>query len=144
MSQQLPPLNALRAFEAVARHRRFTKAAAELNVTRAAISHQIKYLEDYLGFPLIERKNRMIILSKKAAAALPKLRTGFDHLAQAVHLMRGEGQTESIALWVAPFFPSCLCLRYNLPTLITTQAEKHHDHCTVKCRLRDCRPVDLR
>ncbi len=106
MSQQLPPLNALRAFEAVARHLSFTKAAGELNVTRAAISHQIKFLEDYLGFALIERKNRAIILSKAAEAALPKLRQGFDNLAEAVHLMRSEKQGERITVCAAPSFAS--------------------------------------
>jgi LysR family glycine cleavage system transcriptional activator len=106
MSQQLPPLNALRAFEAVARHLSFTRAAEELNVTRAAISHQIKYLEDFFGFALIERKNRTITLTKGAEAALPKLRMGFDHLADAVHLIRGEALTESITVWAAPSFAS--------------------------------------
>ncbi len=106
MSQQLPPLNALRAFEAVARHRSFTKAAAELNVTRAAISHQIKYLEDYLGLVLIERNNRTITLTKGAEAAMPKLRIGFDHLAQAVNLMRGEKQTQSLTVWCTTSFAS--------------------------------------
>ncbi|QTR49870.1 transcriptional regulator GcvA [Candidatus Thiothrix anitrata] len=106
MSQQLPPLNALRAFEAVARHLSFTKAAAELNVTRAAISHQIKFLEEFLGFPLIERHSRTLVLTKAAAAALPLLRLGFDHLTQAVALMHGERQAESITVWAAPSFAS--------------------------------------
>lgn len=107
MSQQLPPLNALRAFEAVARHLSFTKAAEELNVTRAAISHQIRFLEDYLGFPLIERKNRAIELSPQAEAALPKLREGFNNLAEAVRLMRSAAApTQSITVWAAPSFAS--------------------------------------
>ncbi|QQZ29991.1 transcriptional regulator GcvA [Thiothrix subterranea] len=106
MSQQLPPLNALRAFEAVARHLSFTKAAAELHVTRAAISHQIKFLEDYLGFALLERKNRSIVLSKGAEAALPKLRQAFDCLADAVHLMRNETHREHITVCAAPSFAS--------------------------------------
>lgn len=106
MSQQLPPLNALRAFEAVARHLSFTKAAAELNVTRAAISHQIKFLEEFLGFALIERHNRTLVLTKAAVAALPPLRSGFDHLAQAVSLMHGERQAESITVWAASSFAS--------------------------------------
>lgn len=106
MSQQLPPLNALRAFEAVARHLSFTKAAAELHVTRAAISHQIKFLEDYLGFALLERKNRAIVLSKGGEAALPKLRQGFDCLADAVHLMRHETRREHITVCAAPSFAS--------------------------------------
>lgn len=106
MSQQLPPLNALRAFEAVARHLSFTKAAEELSVTRAAISHQIKYLEDYLGFALIERKNRAIVLSPQAEAALPQLREGFNNLAEAVRLMRSATPTLSITVCTAPSFAS--------------------------------------
>ena len=58
MSRPLPPLNALRAFEATARHASFTRAAAELNVTPAALSHQIRGLEDYLGHKLFHRKAR--------------------------------------------------------------------------------------
>lgn len=106
MSQRLPPLNALRAFEAVARHLSFTKAALELNVTRAALSHQVKALEAFLGFELFERRNRSITLSREAEVALPKLQQGFDCLSEAVHLMRGERQTESITVWAAPSFAS--------------------------------------
>ncbi len=106
MSQQLPPLNALRAFEAVARHLSFTKAGEELNVTRAAISHQIKFLEDFLGFSLVERKNRAIVLSPQADAALPKLREGFNNLAEAVQLMRNVKPAQSITVCAAPSFAS--------------------------------------
>jgi len=106
MSQQLPPLNALRAFEAVARHGSFTKASEELYVTRAAISHQIKHLEDYLGFALVERHNRSITLTRAGEAALPKLREGFNSLADAVHLMRTQLGNDSINVWIAPSFAS--------------------------------------
>jgi LysR family glycine cleavage system transcriptional activator len=58
MSRSLPPLNALRAFEAAARHLSFTKAAEELNVTQAAISHQVKALEEILGVQLFRRWRR--------------------------------------------------------------------------------------
>ncbi|MFN3786476.1 MAG: LysR family transcriptional regulator, partial [Thiothrix sp.] len=104
MSQQLPPLNALRAFEAVARHLSFTKAAAELNVTRAAISHQIRFLEEYLGFTLLERHNRTVVLTARAAAALPKLRQGFDYLAEAVHLLRNDILVQRLRVCAAPSF----------------------------------------
>lgn len=106
MPQHLPPLNALRAFEAVARHQSFTKASEELYVTRAAISHQIKHLEDFLGFALVERHNRSISLTKAGAAALPKLREGFNNLADAVRLMRSQVTNESINVWIAPSFAS--------------------------------------
>lgn len=106
MSQQLPPLNALRAFEAVARHLSFTRAAAELNVTRAAISHQVKSLEEFLGFHLLERNHRSITLTREAVEALPKLQQGFACLTEAVQLLRGGRQVESLTVWAAPSFVS--------------------------------------
>ena len=106
MSQQLPPLNALRAFEAVARLKSFTKAADELSVTRAAVSHQIKNLEEYMGFPLFERHTRSISLTAAGEAALPKLREGFNNISDAVHLMTSHLANESITVWMAPSFAS--------------------------------------
>lgn len=103
---QLPPLNALKAFEAVARLQSFTKAAEELFVTRAAISHQIKHLEDFMGFPLIKRHNRSISLTPAGAAALPKLREGFNNLADAVHEMRNQVSRKALNAWMAPSFAS--------------------------------------
>ena len=63
MARRLPPLNALRAFEAAARHLSFTRASRELNVTQAAISHQVKALEERLGVPLFRRLNRRLLLT---------------------------------------------------------------------------------
>lgn len=103
---QLPPLNALKAFEAVARLQSFTKAAEELFVTRAAISHQIKHLEDFMGFPLIRRHNRSISLTPAGAAALPKLREGFNNLADAVYEMRNQVSQEALNVWMSPSFAS--------------------------------------
>jgi len=106
MSQQLPPLNALRTFEAVARLKSFTKAADELSVTRAAVSHQIKNLEEYVGFALFERHTRSISLTEAGKVALPKLREGFNNISDAVHLMRSHQSNENITLWMAPSFAS--------------------------------------
>lgn len=103
-SQHLPPLTALRTFEAVARLKSFTKAANELYVTRAAVSHQIKNLEDYLGFQLIKRETRSISLTPAAEAALPKLREGFNNLSDAVHLMSSHQSNENLNVWMAPSF----------------------------------------
>ncbi len=83
MFRDLPPLNALRAFEAAARHLSFTKAAEELGVTPAAVSHQIKGLEDYLGVVLFQRLTRALRLSEAAQAALPVMREGFAKLVEA-------------------------------------------------------------
>ncbi len=106
MPRQLPPLNALRAFEATARNMSFSKAAEELNVTKAAISHQIRGLEDYLGFDLFERTNRSISLTEAAEKSLPKLREGFNNLSDAVHLMRAHEQVDNLNIWMAPSFAS--------------------------------------
>lgn len=81
MTRRIAPLNALRAFEAAARHLSFTRAAEELHVTPAAISHQIKALEDYCGAPLFRRLTRSLLLTDQGQAALPVLREGFDMLA---------------------------------------------------------------
>ena len=87
MPRRIAPLNALRAFEAAARHLSFTKAAEELHVTPAAISHQIKSLEDYCGAPLFRRLTRSLLLTDQGQAALPVLREGFDMLAAASQQM---------------------------------------------------------
>jgi LysR family transcriptional regulator, glycine cleavage system transcriptional activator len=62
---RLPPLNALRCFEAAARHRSFSKAAAELNVTQSAVSHQVRQLEDWFGVILFERQGRQTIATPR-------------------------------------------------------------------------------
>ena len=64
MYKRLPPLNSLKSFESAARHLSFTKAADELFVTQAAVSHQIKLLEDFLGVDLFIRKNRSLELTE--------------------------------------------------------------------------------
>ena len=82
MTERLPPLNSLKAFESAARQLSFKRAAEELNVTPAAISHQIKALEDYLGVALFRRVGRGLELTAAAKAALPRLSEGFDVLAR--------------------------------------------------------------
>jgi LysR family glycine cleavage system transcriptional activator len=79
----LPSLNGLRAFEAAARHLSFTRAAAELNVTQTAISHQIRRLEEQLGKRLFVRKSRALLLTREAEDYLPAIRTAFDDLRRA-------------------------------------------------------------
>lgn len=93
MTRQLPPLTALRAFEAAARHLSMARAAEELHVTPAAVSQQIKQLEDLLGQPLFKR-GKTLALSDTAAAALPMLTDAFDRLERAAAQLRpgcGEG-----------------------------------------------------
>ena len=76
MRRPLPPLNALRAFECAARHRSFRKAALELHVTPAAISHHVKSLEEILGVQLFRRVTRGLELTAEAEASLGKLVEG--------------------------------------------------------------------
>ncbi|MEM7044524.1 MAG: transcriptional regulator GcvA [Pseudomonadota bacterium] len=77
---RLPPLNAMRAFDAAARHLSFTRAAHELHVTQAAISHQVKALEQDLGVPLFKRLNRTLALTDEGQALLPFVRGAFEQL----------------------------------------------------------------
>ena len=92
MSYRLPPLNALRAFEAAARHLSFKKASEELAVTPTAISHQIRGLEDYLGFALFHRLTRALDLTSEGRAMLPKVREGLECFAASIEsTQRREG-----------------------------------------------------
>jgi len=84
MARKLPPLNGLRAFEAAARHLSFTQAAEELFVTQAAISHQVKGLEEVLGVALFRRVNRGLLLSEAGQTLFPAVREGLDTMAAAV------------------------------------------------------------
>ena len=113
MYARLPPLNALKAFEAAGRHLSVKKAAAELNVTPAAVSHQIKALEDYLGVKLFLRRNRALELTEAARACLPKLREGFDSLVQAVDRLRAHKAGGMLTVSVAPSFAA----RWLMPRL---------------------------
>lgn len=84
------PLNAFRAFEASARHLSFTRAAIELNVTQAAVSHQVKGLEEQLGTVLFKRLPRGLMITPEGESLLPVLRDSFDRMAAAVERLRGE------------------------------------------------------
>ena len=88
MPAPLPSLNGLRAFEAAARHMSFTRAAAELNVTQTAVSHQIRRLEEQLGTRLFVRRNRALSLTREARDYLPSIRSAFDDLRQATARLR--------------------------------------------------------
>jgi LysR family glycine cleavage system transcriptional activator len=88
MTARLPSLNGLRAFEAAARHLSFTNAAAELNVTQTAISHQIRRLEEELGIRLFIRQNRGLALTAEAKEYLPGIRAAFNDLRLATDRLK--------------------------------------------------------
>ena len=84
MVRQLPPLNSLRAFEATARHLSFSKAADELAVTPAALSHQVRGLEERLGLELFTRRTRSIELTEAAQLIYPGIHAAFETIASAL------------------------------------------------------------
>lgn len=100
--RRLPPLNALRAFEAAGRHLSFSKAAAELHVTPAAISQQVRALEDHLGLPLFRRLNRALLLTDAGQLSLPALSEGFDRLVDAIASIQNSEDTNALAVSVSP------------------------------------------
>ena len=104
MARHLPPLNSLRAFEAAARHLSFKKAAGELHVTPAAVSQQVKVLEDYYGVQLFRRLTRALRLTDAGQAALPSLREGFDNLGEAADRLRRHTESGVLTVSVAPSF----------------------------------------
>lgn len=81
MRQRLPPLNALKAFEAAARHESFTRAASELFVTQGAVSHQVKALEQELGLKLFNRERQRLIITEAGRDYLNVVRDAFDRIA---------------------------------------------------------------
>src|SRR5262245_66191097 len=83
MLRRLPPLNALKAFEAAARHESFTRAAEELFVTQGAVSHQVKALEAELGVKLFNRERQRLIITQAGRDYLTILRDAFDRIAVA-------------------------------------------------------------
>jgi LysR family transcriptional regulator, glycine cleavage system transcriptional activator len=91
MTYLLPPLNALRAFEAAARHLSFKHAAHELHVTAGAVSQQVRLLEDRLGLRLFERLPRQVILTAAGDAYLLPVREAFRRLAEATVELKAEG-----------------------------------------------------
>ena len=113
MIYRLPPLNALRVFEAAARHLSFKEAAAELHITQAAVSHQIKSLEEYLGVDLFRRAGRGVQLTEAAKAALPRLREGFEALAAAVEMVRERSDEAELVITSPPVFTA----RWLMPRL---------------------------
>jgi LysR family glycine cleavage system transcriptional activator len=96
--RKLPPLNAIRAFEAAARHESFTAAANELCVTVTAISHQVRQLEAMLGRKLFERSGRAVVLTADGHAVFPLLRDGFDRIASAFATIRPPADGDAITV----------------------------------------------
>lgn len=104
MARRLPPLNALKAFEAAARHLSFTRAAEELFVTQAAVSHQIKALEEHLGLKLFMRKNRSLLLTEEGQGYFLDIKDIFSSLAEATERLLARGAKGAITVSLTPSF----------------------------------------
>jgi LysR family glycine cleavage system transcriptional activator len=117
--RKLPPLRALHAFEAAARHHSFAAAARELGVTPTAISHQIRQLEEAVGIKLFQRRPRPLLLTPAGARLYPALRDGFDALAQAMALL--PEQDEQAPLRVTS--PSAFASKWLVPQLLQWRAQ---------------------
>ena len=102
--RKLPPLNALRAFEAAGRHLSFKRAAAELHVTQAAVSHQVRALEAQLDVTLFVRLHRALRLTPAGARYLPALSEAFDRLHDASAALRARPARQRLVLSTVPSF----------------------------------------
>lgn len=100
MKRDLPPLAALRAFEAAARHMSFRAAAEELGLTQSAISHQVAALEEHFGLRLFDRAGRRVALSEAGRILFPYLRDGFDRMTQGSDLLRRSRMSEDLRVQV--------------------------------------------
>jgi len=133
----LPPLNALRAFEAAGRLESLTEAAAELNVTPAAVGHQVKALESYFEQALFERRYRAIALTEKGRLLLAGLTDGFDRLAETIDAFTALEQRRPLMITCCNSFAS----RWLVPRL----DDFHARHPDIDVRLDATqRLVDLR
>ena len=138
MSYRLPPLNSLRAFEAAARHLSFKKASEELAVTPTAISHQIRGLEDYLGFALFHRLTRALDLTNEGRAMLPKVREGLECFAESIESTRPREAGGRLLLSTPPAFAS----RWLIPHLPKFTARHPEIELHLKSSLKTIDPPD--
>src|SRR5512145_2301762 len=110
-ASELPPLAALRVFEAAARHLSFTRAADELGMTQAAVSYQIKVLEERVGAPLFLRRPRQVGLTETGARLQPAVSEAFRQLRTAYAEARGAGGATLVVSTVLTFASNWLARR---------------------------------
>ncbi len=129
MTRKLPPLTALKSFEATARHESLTEAAQELSISASAVSQQIKNLESYIGKSLFSRKGRAVTLTPLAKTYFEDVRYCLDRLALASKKMQGNGNrtvlkintTPSFAMrWLIPKLPEFQAIHPNIEVNIVT------------------------
>lgn len=104
MSKRLPPLNALRVFDSAARHLSFTKAAEELFVTQAAVSHQIKTLEEFRGLKLFRRRNRSLLLTEEGQSYYLDIKEIFSSINEATRKLLARSAKGALTVSLSPSF----------------------------------------
>lgn len=112
-TRALPPLKALRAFEAAARHANFTVAAQELSITHSAVSQQIRILEDYLGQPLFTREARGVVLLPQAREYYNEVQASLDRIASATSAIKSPGGRRALRVCTSP----SLAMKWLMPRL---------------------------
>ena len=136
MATNLPPLTALRAFDAAARHMSFARAAQELNVTPAALSFQIKSLEEHLGAPLFKRLNRAVELTDAGRALAPDAQAAFETLTVGWRNAQRTLDHQSLTVTAGPAFTA----KWLAPRLFAFA----HEHPEIELRFSaSLRQVDL-
>lgn len=131
MARRLPPLNSLKAFEAAARNLSFTKAAEELFVTQAAISHQIKLLEDHLSIKLFMRRNRSLLLTEEGQSYYLDIKDIFAHLYEATEKLLTRGAKGTISIALTPSF----AIQWLVPRL--SEFSTMHPDIDVRIKAQD-------
>ncbi len=119
MRHHAAPVAAMRALEAAARHLSFTRAAAELNITQSAVSHQIRHLEDLWGLKLFERRARRLELTPAGSALAPVMRDFFTRLEQTLDELTSVGAPAALRVEVLPSF----AVKWLVPRLPTFRAQ---------------------
>jgi LysR family transcriptional regulator, glycine cleavage system transcriptional activator len=137
----LPPLNAVRAFEAAARHGSFVDAAADLNVTHWAIGKQVRLLEDWLGVPLFERRSRGVALTDEGAELLADVSAAFFRLSEATGKLRRPEVTRRVSGVVRVNVQSSFALRWLFPRLTKFQGQFPNIHVHVSTTSRKLRYI---
>ena len=117
--RKLPPLNALKAFEAAARLSSVSLAAKELSVTPGAVSQQVRLLEDHAGGPLVRREAGGLVLTELGARLQPVLRDAFEHMKRAADIIYGPSRRQSLSVSVPPSF----AVRWLVPRMARFSAQ---------------------
>lgn len=140
--RSLPPLTALRVFEAAGSHLSFTEAAKSINVTQGAVSRQIKQLEDYLGVPLFVRLHHKLELTDAGSQLLPKLEQSFNMMEEAINEIRDPNQRQKMKILVPPTLATrwlarrLADFRERYPVLELSIYDRPIDHILFDCEIR--------